>query len=251
VAFATFAVHLYLAAMITVMAVGQGVAEATPPCNSFQVRMGAYGTMTFNALNGVRSTVRVPSSIAGDAAGRPSAADVAMISGSSFVQYGWYVGSATGLPLTTTPRWFAGQSTGVGETLYDLGPVAASVIGGAAQLTLIRNENTSDPINYGHYFAYLNGVPHFELPAVSPSSMLPYATGEVNVTCTQMEADFWNLLPLAATLELHHFVGNAWGLWVERWSVENEPASQSTCWTSETFAGVGATQWGHGWASTC
>lgn len=76
------------------------------------------------SAEGVKGRIKTPRAdqVWGYSSIRPSAADVYMSKAGDFVQLGWYVGQATGLPYAGVPRVFYGEATPGGEDL-SAGPV--------------------------------------------------------------------------------------------------------------------------------
>ena len=113
-------VRSLLAVLFAVGSVGATAGEAGAyPCTFALYRAGTKA-LNITVATGVASTIRTPNQadLYNYGSDMPSAADIFMFNqsgGGAFVQAGWYVGSAGGLPTATQPRVFWRENTPTGE----------------------------------------------------------------------------------------------------------------------------------------
>lgn len=133
--------------------------------------------------------------ITGISTSQPSAGDIFLTNaGLDFVQVGWYLGSASGLPYTTTPRYFSGEydpTTG-GEVLL-VGPT----ISFSTYHTFVIKSNGGA----GDYAFYMDSV--LRNVTTRNHAYLGHAAfnGEVDNTCVRMGARSYRPSPPLATLQ--------------------------------------------------
>lgn len=163
---------------------------------------------------GVKSVIQLPASgiITGVAPGRgPSAADVYLISGADFVQAGWYVGdTSTGLPYTTTPRFWVGE--------YYPGQPGNEILraGPALSWGSVHTVTISFASAAGVYEFYLDGVYKFKTLRVHFNQAQAAFNGEIAYACVRMDARAQRT-PAAPTLQYATFGtgGTSWHNFVD------------------------------------
>ncbi|WP_328992369.1 hypothetical protein OG394_38970 [Kribbella sp. NBC_01245] len=117
---------------------------------------------------------------------RPSAADIYIIQGADYVQWGWYLGSASQLPTVSTPHVFVGEYRPgyTNDELLRQGPALAW-----DTFYLFRIEFTGeDGLPGQHYRFYFNNTYRFTTTAAHSSWGTAAFNGEVASTCTLMRA---------------------------------------------------------------
>ncbi len=171
-----------LVALIGVQTAFADTAEAAAPdtsCTNYNYRAGMADGYVTNAF-GVRSVIETPgpSQVYGYGSGKVTAADIYLSYGGAFVQVGWYLGEATGLPLTYTPRLFWGENVPGGETLHAGANLSLGTIYAFAILPSATN---------GFYRVLLQdnivGTSQYAHDVRSPGF-----NGEVDYACTRMDA---------------------------------------------------------------
>ncbi|HET7173109.1 MAG TPA: hypothetical protein VFI30_02385 [Nocardioidaceae bacterium] len=145
----------------------------------------------------MRGRLRTPFSgeITGAGSDKPSAGDITLIDTSTggFVQFGWYLGSASGLPTVSTPHLFVGENIPgtTGEALQG----EAGVGWGTYNLFSIQERSP------GYYGFYLNGTYWFSTTYKHFNSGDARAVGEVDNDCTVMAARAFEPSPPNRTLQ--------------------------------------------------
>jgi hypothetical protein len=191
---------------------------------------------------GINSQLTTPQSIDlwGFGVGMPSAGDVGLVnySNGDFVQYGWYVGSATGLPYASIPRVFFGEwnLSGGYETLT-AGPYLNW--GESHNFRILKN-------TAGAYAALLDGSSMITSAYTHGTIPTPQMTAETDVLCTRMHAVATrNPAPPARTL--YYATGSVssptWNLFVD---VYLKSADTSRGTFVSTSAGDQASFYGYG-----
>jgi hypothetical protein len=101
-------------------------------------------------------------------------------SAGEFVQYGWYEGAATGLPYSSVPRVFFGESNPAGGERLTPGPVLAA--GSTHNFRILWTSS-------GGYHMFLDGA-YTVSNALGKTARLnlPFVDGETDVLCTEMDA---------------------------------------------------------------
>jgi len=176
---------LRAATAISVVGIGLVAATSTPAyanCSNGSFRAGDDSNGISNAYN-IQSQMETPYSgeITGISSSRPSGADIYLINGSDFVQFGWYLGAASQLPYTTTPRMFIGEYY-PGQTNNELlraGPTLSWSTYYRFEIVRASNNN---------YTVYFQGVSQFTTKRTHFSSGGPGFNGEVDYNCTVMAA---------------------------------------------------------------
>lgn len=230
-----------------VLAAGGDPAFALPNCAS-QAHLvlgadAAYGSSA--GVNGVAGSLHIPSSVTLN--GQPtSAADIVLIGSDNnhFVQFGWYVGSAAGLPTTSTPRLFFGQGTfSGGETLTAVN-VAVSP-GSLHTFSLRRNETLTSP-NYRKVYAFLDGIQVFIGGVHDYSANLPRVVGETNYLCAEMTMDASeDVGPPFRTLRFHT-QASGYQYWLQHVNTGTPPSPYTNCWVNSRFNNEAATAFVYG-----
>lgn len=168
-----------LATMMTLL-VPPTVATATP-CTSGFFRTYDY-TNHVSAI-GINSQITTPRStdVWGYGVGMPATGDIGLVNYSSgeFVQYGWYVGSATGLPYTSTPRVFFGESVSGGGEVLTAGPNLFWRT--SYTFRILKTTAGGYRMSLGGVYQLSNSYTHGSLPT-------PQMTGETDFLCTRMDA---------------------------------------------------------------
>ncbi|HZO70437.1 MAG TPA: hypothetical protein VFB74_36020 [Kribbellaceae bacterium] len=156
-------------------------AAATFPCTNAAYRAGTRA-LNITVATGVSATIKTPETydVYNYDSTKPTAADIYMFNqagGGGFVQVGWYLGSASGLPNATQPRLFWGENTPTGETLH-----------------------AGTWLSWGTYYKFgitnpLDGTNRFNIwlqeqiigrSVYAHSLNAPAFNGEVNYKCTRM-----------------------------------------------------------------
>lgn len=203
--------------------------------------VGADGARrsTNTNVNGVAGTFYVPAYTDANLYGQQaSAADIALIiedSVTHFFQIGWYVGIATGLPYTSTPRFFAGE--GIGATGQEtLTFISTPVPGGSwHSFKLVQDEATTSP-TFRKYVGYIDGVRVWTSTMITTIEGTPRALGETNWDCADMYAHA-STPSGGPTLQAHHANGT-WSNWQEHLNVSfGEPAMTPGCWINDRVNG--------------
>jgi hypothetical protein len=177
-----------VAAASAVLVVAATLAIVTPSaaqaaCSTGSFRAGDTANGVTNA-KGVKGVLRTPYSgeVSGAGAGKPSAADVYLISGSDFVQWGWYLGSASQLPNVSTPYVFVGEYY-PGQTNNELLRQGQALSWNTYYTFEIDFSSTP-----GTYYFYLNGAYKFSTTRAHFTQGYAAFNGETNNTCTSMRA---------------------------------------------------------------
>lgn len=164
-------------------------AQAYSCGNTFNYRGYDFANGVTTA-KGVQATVRLPAAgtITGVSSSRgPSAGDVYLINGSDFVQAGWYVGSTgTGLPYTTTPRFWVGEYY-PGKAGNEVLRAGQALSWGASYTVTISFSSTS-----GYYNFYLNGAYKFGTLRGHFAQGNASFNGEIDYACVRMYAQATN-----------------------------------------------------------
>jgi hypothetical protein len=137
-----------------------------------------------------------------------------------FFQFGWYEGSATGLPYTSTPRVFIGE--------FHAGSTNNEV--------LARNENAGDPSNYERYFAYVDGALVKESLYSHDTGRIG-STGEVDFNCIGMLNDWAQTSTPYPTLQYHRISTGSWYAWAQQYDSTNDP----NCYAASRVGGASGT----------
>lgn len=240
--------------VVSVMALAACVPVPTQPAlaaydcaNRVHNGVGADGasTTTNTNINGIAGTVYVPQYTSANLYGQyTTAGNLAMLiedSAGHFFQIGWYVGSATGLPYTSTPRYFAGEGTYHGETLYQ---TSRSVSGGTWHaFRLVQDENPLSA-SFRHYRGYVDGVLVWTSAMSTTIEGTPRFLGETNFDCADMYAHA-STSSGGPTLQGHHAM-STWSTWQQRLEARfGEPARTRECWASDRINGHTATVLAH------
>lgn len=174
------------------MMVCAALAVFAPPASAYSCG-SLFGYRGYDFASGVSNANQVQGVITLPAAGSitgvssshgPSAADVYMISGSDYVQAGWYVGSTgTGLPYTTTPRFWVGEYY-PGKPGNEVLRAGGTLSWGSAHTVRITFSATK-----GQFQFYLDGIYKFDtLTNNHFSTASPSFDGEIDYACIRMEA---------------------------------------------------------------
>lgn len=155
--------------------------SAAFPCTFDYYRAGTKA-LSITVATGVASTIKTPypGDVYNYSSTQPAAADIYMFNqagGGGFVQAGWYLGSASGLPNATQPRVFWGENTPTGETLH-AGPVLSW---GTVYSFMITN-----PLNGTNKFNVWFQGNIIGQSTYAHSLNAPGFTGEVSFKCTRM-----------------------------------------------------------------
>lgn len=139
---------LFFAIPLSVQTVRPATATTQATCSQKSYR--AYDDNVTSEGRGVSGIFRIPGYIEANPQ-MVSGADVYLIEygGSDFVQVGWYVGQASQLPYTATPRVFFGEAFLDGELLR---PGAASAWGSYHVFKLLYSTSS------GYWYFYVDGV---------------------------------------------------------------------------------------------
>lgn len=143
---------------VAIVLLGMTAASASPKPLTYTCLYGGYraGDVADGVGDavGVRGYLRTPylEEVGGIGVGEPSAADVAVVNGPGYVQVGWYVGSANGLPFAGSPRlWVAENIPGTRSEVLRAGP---AIPWNSYDLYAIHESLTLP----GYYDFYLNHV---------------------------------------------------------------------------------------------
>jgi hypothetical protein len=196
------------AVLLTTIAVAAAApSPALAACSSGVFRAGDTANGVSNA-KGVRGVLRTPYSgeVAGFGAGKPSAADVAIINGSDFVQWGWYLGSASQLPNVSTPYVFVGEYY-PGQTNNELLRQGQALSWNTYYTFEVDFSSTP-----GTYYFYLNGQYKFSTTRTHFTQGVATFNGETDNTCTSMRARAYASAPPNRTLQYLTF-GSGGSVW--------------------------------------
>lgn len=169
--------------MLSFTFIGLHASPANASCSVAQYRAGT-SALNITVATGVSATIETPNP--GDVWNydglKPTAADIYMFNqsgGGGFVQVGWYLGSANGLPDATQPRLFWGENTPTGEALH----AGQTLSWGTIYSFMITN-----PLNGTNIFnIWLQGT-IVDQTNYAHSLNAPAFNGEVNNKCTRMFA---------------------------------------------------------------
>lgn len=207
------------------------------PCTPGHYR--TYDYLNHISAIGVTGQLQTPVSPLTGISYGPSAGDVVLLNYATgeFVQYGWYEGSATGLPFSSVPRAFFGESTSTGEILT-AGPSLAP--GSTHSFKLLRTIT-------GGYHAYLDGTYSLSNTVSKGSIPTPEVVGETDVLCTAMLA-IAHRDPSPPYPTLYFGTGTptslTWNVFIDSYVKSADAAASGAC-TSTDFSGQ-ATFFGSG-----
>lgn len=225
--------------MVSVLPVSTAQASIYP-CSAGFFRTYDY-TNHVSAI-GVTGQLQTPGSTLPGIASGPSAADLSVINYSTgeFLQYGWYEGAADGLPYSTVPRVFFGESTVTNASGEVLIPGPTLLPGSSHQFQILKTVT-------GGYHMYLDGAYALSNTFVKGPLPTPQMTGETNVLCTEMRA-VAHRYPSPPNPTLYYASGTAgspvWSLFIDTYLKSADAAATggfaSTSWNGQaTFFGWG------------
>lgn len=172
---------------------------AAASCTSATYRAGTSAP-NITVATGVNATIETPSrsDVWNYDSQRPTGADIFMFNqsgGGGFVQVGWYLGSASGLPNATQPRVFWGENTPSGEALH-AGPTLSW---GTIYSFMITN-----PLNGANIFNIWFQGTIIDQSNYAHSLNAPAFNGEVDNKCTRMFALASHYQPPLRTLQYRY-----------------------------------------------
>ena len=175
----SFLALLFMGAIVAVPA----APAAAFPCTNAAWRAGTKA-LNVTVATGVTATIKTPdpSDVYNYAHNMPSAADIYMFNhagGGGFVQVGWYLGSAPGLPDASQPRVFWGENTPTGEALH---------AGAVLSWRTVYSFTITNPLNGTNRFNIWFQGNLIDQTDYAHSLNAPGFNGEVNYKCTRMWA---------------------------------------------------------------
>ncbi len=172
------------------------VPPAQAACTSGSFRAGDWANAVSNA-RGVMGVLKLPAAgeVTGVSSSQASVADVYLINLSDFVQVGWYLGTASQLPTTSTPRMFVGE--------YYPGQYNGELLraGPGLSWSSYHTFEISFTSTAGQYQFFLDGIYRFSTQRSHFSQGNAAFNGEVDSTCVRMEARAYRSVTPARTLE--------------------------------------------------
>ncbi|TWP32197.1 hypothetical protein [Leekyejoonella antrihumi] len=152
------------------------------PCTADTWRAGTKA-LNVTVATGERATIITPSpgDVYNYGSGRPTAGDIYMwyTDSSAFVQVGWYLGSASGLPTATQPRAFWGENTPGGEALH---------AGSTLSWDTVYSFQITNPLNGTNVFNIWFEGSIIAHTGYGHTLNAPGFNGEVDYQCTRMHA---------------------------------------------------------------